>query len=100
MLCMFLYLCWEMLSLVGELKGHTEERVWHAAWSPNGSFLASCGEDRVIRIWSAANDDWENTSQIRCIALLEEAQSRTIRYLFDLVLKEIIIFFEVLFMES
>ena len=71
----------EMLSLVGELKGHTEERVWHAAWSPNGSFLASCGEDRVIRIWSATNDDWENTSQIRCIALLEEAQSRTIRSL-------------------
>jgi WD40 repeat protein len=71
-----------MLRLVGELKGHTEERVWHASWSPNGLFLASCGEDKVIRIWSPTNDDWENITQIRCVALLEEGQSRTIRFNF------------------
>lgn len=68
-----------MLRFVAALTGHTEDRVWHASWSPNGLYLASCGEDRVIRIWTANNGEWETTSQIRCIALLEEGQSRTIR---------------------
>lgn len=68
-----------MLRLLSALSGHTEERVWHASWSPNGLYLASCGEDKVIRIWSAPNGNWENSNQVRCVALLEEGQSRTIR---------------------
>lgn len=66
-----------MLRSLGTLSGHTEERVWHASWSYNGQYLASCGEDRVIRIWSS--QDWDNFSQVSCIAVLEEGQSRTIR---------------------
>lgn len=61
------------MQLVQTLSGH-EARVWHACWSHNGSKIASCGEDKVIRIWAM------NTSQqFQCIATLEEGQSRTIR---------------------
>ena len=61
------------LKLLSVLEGHTEDRVWHVSWSPNGEYLASCGEDKVVRIWSFYNDT------MKCIATLEEAQSRTIR---------------------
>jgi len=60
-----------MLSLVSTLRGHTEDRVWHCAWSPDGTYLATCGEDRTIRIWDGATFEQ--------IATLEEGQSRTIR---------------------
>jgi WD40 repeat protein len=39
-----------MLKLAGSLE-NSEERVWHAAWSPSGKLFASCGEDEIIRIW-------------------------------------------------
>ena len=56
--------------------GHTEPRVWHVAWSPTGETLASCSEDRSIRLWSASNED---ESAWNCIAILEEGHQRTIR---------------------
>ena len=58
------------------MTGHTEDRVWHVSWSPDGDYLSSCGEDKVVRIWSFDSNDSNN---IKCIATLEEAQSRTIR---------------------
>ena len=67
-----------MLRSLGVLSGHTEERIWYASWSLNGQYLASCGEDRVIRVWTS--QDWEKISQVCCVAILEEGQSRTIRY--------------------
>jgi len=60
-----------MLKLEHVFTGHEEDRVWSASWSPCGNFLASSGEDRVIRIWSIF-------SKI-CISTLEDGQSRTIR---------------------
>ena len=64
------------------LRGHEEDtRVWHAAWSNNGKFLATCGEDKTIRIWTTScGCDWtDENSRIECIATLEEAQARTVR---------------------
>lgn len=69
------------------LEGH-EERVWHASWSPDGAYIASCGEDRTIRVWSIASTiglTSENPSNIaadvinQCIAVLDDGQTRTIR---------------------
>jgi cytosolic iron-sulfur protein assembly protein CIAO1 len=65
-----------MLSLQTTLIGH-DARVWHAAWSPDGSKIASCGEDKIIRIW-ASNSGTETVS-FTCISTLEEGQTRTIR---------------------
>ena len=67
-----------MIQKVTSLTGHTEDRVWHAAWSNNGKFIASCGEDKVVRIWTSKSDAWTESS-VRCVSTLEDAQSRTIR---------------------
>lgn len=66
-----------MLELVKSLDGHSEDRVWHLSWSSDGTHLASCGEDRVVRIWTAEANKWE---EAKCIATLEEGtQTRTLR---------------------
>ena len=64
------------------LNGHTEDRVWHISWSYDGQYLASSGEDKVVRIWSFDNktsNSNDSDLNMKCIATLEEAQSRTIR---------------------
>jgi len=68
------------------LHGHTEDRVWNLSWSPDGQYLASCGEDKIVRIWTFDNNISDNNNNnnndvfnMKCIATLEEAQSRTIR---------------------
>jgi WD40 repeat protein len=68
-----------MLTELCVLEGHTEERVWHVSWSPQGTHLATCGEDKVVRIWASSTGDWEEAGSIHCIATLEDAQTRTVR---------------------
>lgn len=71
----------DSITNVGILRGHTEDRVWHLSWSHNGLYLASCGEDKVVRIWGNFINpgDWEDSKNIGCLATLEEAQNRTLR---------------------
>jgi len=68
-------------TLVASLTGHVEDRVWHVSWSHDGLYLASCGEDKIVRIWSNIVNpgDWDDSANISCISTLEDAQSRTLR---------------------
>lgn len=63
------------LSLLYTLSGH-EERVWHASWSPDGSRLATCSEDRTVRIWVRSSS---SQSGYICSAVLDDGQARTVR---------------------
>lgn len=69
------------LRLLHTLGAEDGERVWHAAWSRDGHFLATCGEDKIIRIYTTANGDWGTGARnIHMVATLEDGQSRTIRH--------------------
>lgn len=96
------------LDLICSLRGHEEDQVWCVSWSHDGKYLASCGLDKVIRIYTYNNPTNTSTSwnvgfidhfmsgkqssddisksgwladdvTVSCIATLEEAQSRTLR---------------------
>lgn len=57
--------------------------MWHLSWSKDGQYLASSGEDKVIRIWKFLTKGISDVSSlsydISCISTLEDGQSRTIR---------------------
>lgn len=62
----------ETLKLIATLDGSSENRIWHCSWSKDGLYLATCGEDKIIRIWgnhiadtsaaSAVNNGSSNSS--------------------------------------
>lgn len=69
------------------LVGHSD-RVWHSAWHPSGSLLATCGGDRTVRIWQpkgskvtlagadgavSLNPSWT------CVCVLDDFTVRTVR---------------------
>lgn len=60
------------LELIQTFKKDTG-RVWNVSWHPNGDSLASCGEDKSIRIWSKDGSKWSNK------IVLTDGHKRTIR---------------------
>ena len=66
------------ISLLRTLEGHSSI-VWHVAWSHCGTFLSSCGEDKIIRIWKFDFDFVNDKYDCHCVSLLEDGQTRTIR---------------------
>ena len=57
---------------IATLEGH-DERVWHCAWSRDGTQLASCGSDRSVRLWRRTGDQFVTS------ATLDDAHDRTVR---------------------
>ncbi|XP_051161441.1 probable cytosolic iron-sulfur protein assembly protein Ciao1 isoform X1 [Leptopilina boulardi] len=60
------------LELKQSLTGH-RGRVWNVCWHPLGSCVASCGEDKTIRIWAPKGSQWVIKT------ILTEGHTRTIR---------------------
>ena len=68
------------LRLIRTLGSEDDDRIWHTAWSRDGRFLATCGEDRILRVYTTGNGDWsESGRRVHLVATLEDGQSRTIR---------------------
>ncbi|CAF4773510.1 unnamed protein product [Pieris macdunnoughi] len=59
----------ELLQSINAHKGI----VWNVSWHPNGNIFASCGEDKVINLWSKENQGWAVKT------MLVDGHQRTIR---------------------
>lgn len=66
------------LTPVASLLGHTD-RVWHAAWNPQGNVLATCSSDLTIRLWGKEGNAEESTETWVCKTILTEGHTRTVR---------------------
>lgn len=63
------------LTLLQCLTGH-RGRVWGAGWHPRDPVLATCGEDKTIRIWA---DDGTGAGRWVPKTVLSDGHTRTIR---------------------
>jgi len=68
----------ERLTEVTSLAGHTD-RVWHAAWNPQGTLLATCSSDLTIRLWATEGQNEDGTEKWVCKTILTDGHQRTIR---------------------
>ena len=60
------------LDEICKLLGH-QGIVWNIGWNPQGTVLASCGEDKDIRLWIRSESTWN------CSTVLSDGHERTVR---------------------
>jgi len=68
----------ERLEELTSLVGHTD-RVWHAAWNPRGTVLATCSSDLSIRLWAVEGENEDGREKWVCKTILTDGHQRTIR---------------------
>ncbi|XP_029916333.1 putative cytosolic iron-sulfur protein assembly protein ciao1 [Myripristis murdjan] len=60
------------------LKGHTST-VWSLSFDADGQRLASCSDDRTVKIWKPSpNDDGQGDSSWMCVCTLTGFHTRTV----------------------
>ncbi|KAK6728664.1 hypothetical protein RB195_005982 [Necator americanus] len=57
------------------VEGTTGSRVWMVRWNYSGTLLASCGDDKTVRIWKKV----PNKPYLECCTSLDDSHSRTVR---------------------
>jgi len=60
------------IELLQTLDSH-QERVWSLGWNPKGTLFASCGGDKLIKIWGKEGGEWV------CKSSLSDHHNRTVR---------------------
>lgn len=60
------------LELLHTLTAH-KGIVWNVSWHPLGKIFASCGEDKIIKLWSKEGENWKVKT------VLVDGHQRTIR---------------------
>ncbi|KHJ92269.1 WD domain, G-beta repeat protein [Oesophagostomum dentatum] len=68
----------EQLSVIrvnSAVEGTAGSRVWMVKWNHTGSLLASCGDDKTVRIWRKTS----NKPFLECCTTLDDSHSRAVR---------------------